>query len=236
MDNHKPADNLVIRSFRVQFDNVTVSTHPDWAQLDAEIKELNGDSTLDFYLNILKTVNHPKVILLFNIIYSMNFHIHLLCLVEKIRVYLSSNSTFNPDTDTEDSVEIFNKTMNLCQLMASKKVDPLLKVAFSKILKNGTWFTSCPIRKGRYYLQHFRIDEENFPSYLPETDFLVQVEPKSGRTSFWNVTLNGRIDKSKALDDFKFFLPWAKRFYDFQGKFQMPGCTNQLRAAQYSQQ
>lgn len=44
------------------FDNVTVATDPDWSQLDVQIKDFNGDSTLDVYLNILKTINYPKVI------------------------------------------------------------------------------------------------------------------------------------------------------------------------------
>lgn len=120
------------------------------------------------------------------------------------------NSILDPDTDAEESVEIFNKTMNLCQIMASKKIDPLIRVIYSEISRNGTMFNSCPIQKRRYYLQNFRIDEENLPSYLPETDFLVEIhlfsEPKSGRSiNFWKFILNGRIDKSKSLDDFKIF-------------------------------
>lgn len=43
------------------FDNVTVSTDAEWANLDVQIKELNGDATLDIYLTVLKTINNPKV-------------------------------------------------------------------------------------------------------------------------------------------------------------------------------
>lgn len=43
---------------------MTVSTDPDWAHLNVEIKDFNGDSTLDVYLNILKTINNPKVIMM----------------------------------------------------------------------------------------------------------------------------------------------------------------------------
>lgn len=46
----------------MQFDNVTVTRNPDWVELDVQITEFNGHSTLDFYLNVLKTINHPKVI------------------------------------------------------------------------------------------------------------------------------------------------------------------------------
>lgn len=49
------------RSFKVVFDNVTVSTDPEWAQMEMQIKEFNGDSTLDVYLNVLKTIINPKV-------------------------------------------------------------------------------------------------------------------------------------------------------------------------------
>lgn len=130
--------------------------------------------------------------------------------IEQVRGYLRLNSILDPDTDTEESVEIFNKTMNLCQIMASKKIDPLIRVIFSEMLKNGTMFSSCPIQKRHYYLQNFRIDEENLPSYLPETDFLAEIhvfsEPKSGKLiNFFVLILNGLIDKSKALNDFKIF-------------------------------
>lgn len=116
----------------------------------------------------------------------------------------------DPDTETEEAVEIFNKTLSLCQVLASKKVDPILRVLFAEIAKNGTMFTSCPIQKKRYYLQHFRIDEEYLPSYLPETDFLVEMrvfsDAKAGKSiNYWHLIINGRIDKSKALDDFKIF-------------------------------
>lgn len=116
----------------------------------------------------------------------------------------------DPDTDTEEAVEIFNKTMNLCQILTSKKVPPILRLLFSELVKNGTMFTSCPIQKKLYYVHNFRIDEENLPSYLPETDFLAEMhvfsDGKSGKSiNYWRIILNGRIDKSKSLDDFKMF-------------------------------
>lgn len=117
---------------------------------------------------------------------------------------------YDPDTDTEEAVEIFNKTLSFCQVLSSKKVDPILRVLYAEVAKFGIMFTSCPILKQRYYLQHFRIDEEYLPSYLPETDFLIEQrvfsDTKGGKSvDYWHIIINGRIDKSKSLDDFKIF-------------------------------
>lgn len=147
-----------------------------------------------------------------NIIYLFSYFFFRFTIshYRQVRGYLRLNSMLDPDTDTEEPVEIFNKTLNLCQVMVSKKIAPILRVLITEIAKSGTMFTACPIEKKHYYLQNFRIDEENLPSYLPETDFLVEIyvfsDQKSGKSvKYFSIILNGRIDKSKSLDDFKLF-------------------------------
>lgn len=59
-------------------------------------------------------------------------------------------------------------------------------------------------------MQNFKLDEERLPEYLPETDFLAEIHvfgnQKNGKIiKYWDIILNGRIDKSKMLNDFKLF-------------------------------
>lgn len=149
----------------------------------------------------------------------------------QIYAYIRFDSLSDLDSDNITSIEVINKTANLCQLLAAKKtMAPIVRLSLKEFAKFGTFFTECPIRKvcqtsrinlkfgmtdkiyfeqAHYYLQHFKMDEELLPAYLPETDFVARVHvftnSSASRADIWDITLIGRIDSSKGMDNLKVF-------------------------------
>lgn len=80
-------------------------------------------------------------------------------------------------------------------------------------IANDCWIY---FEQAHYYLQHFKMDEELLPAYLPETDFFARVHvftnSSASKADIWDITLIGRIDSSKGLDNLKLFTQGWHRF------------------------
>lgn len=137
------------RSFVVLFENVTVSSDPDWATVDAKIEESDRNSVLNLHINILKMITKPTVSMDPMTSRKINIRMSLFNLLLQIRGYLRFDSMNEDETEDDQSnfIEIVNKTANMCQLMNLKTFLPVVHLSFGDLNKFGTMFTSCPIRK-----------------------------------------------------------------------------------------
>lgn len=53
------------------------------------------------------------------------------------------------DTEGEQpsAVEVINKTVNLCKLLGTKSIAPVIRLSMVELSKYGVLFKQCPIKK-----------------------------------------------------------------------------------------
>lgn len=110
------------------------------------------------------------------------------------------------ETDQGNYTNLLTRSMNFCKMLKERNADPLSRMIYQDLLRHGNMMKECPIEKGTYKLEDYRVDEELLPSYLPETNFKFSVrltKPK-GEQIFKGV-LYGRVDKSKGFNNLKMF-------------------------------
>ncbi|XP_034475899.1 uncharacterized protein LOC117782911 [Drosophila innubila] len=109
-------------------------------------------------------------------------------------------------TEQANFTNLLTKNLNFCKMLKERNGDPLIRLIYQDLLKHGKWFKECPIQKGIYSLQDYRVDEELLPSFLAETNFKfsIRLNKPKGEQIFQGVIF-GRIDKSKGFNNLKMF-------------------------------
>ncbi|EDV97195.1 uncharacterized protein LOC6556667 [Drosophila grimshawi] len=110
------------------------------------------------------------------------------------------------ETNTGNYTNLLSKTFNFCKMIRERNSEPLMRSIYQDMMRYGKWFTECPVKKGTYTLQNYRVDEELLPSFLPETNFKSSFRfsgPKNEQ--ILKGILYGRVDKSKGFNNLKMF-------------------------------
>lgn len=110
------------------------------------------------------------------------------------------------ETDQGNYTNLLTRSMNFCKMLKERNADPLSRMIYQDLLRHGNMMKECPIEKGTYKLEDYRVDEELLPSYLPETNFKFSVrltKPKGDQ--IFKGMLYGRVDKSKGFNNLKMF-------------------------------
>lgn len=111
------------------------------------------------------------------------------------------------ETDTGNYTNLLSRSINFCKLLKERNSDPLSHMIYQDLMRHGNMMKECPIQKGTYTLQDYRVDEELLPRFLPETNFkfsLRLAKPNKGDQIFKGM-LYGRVDKSKGFNNLKMF-------------------------------
>lgn len=110
------------------------------------------------------------------------------------------------ETDQGNYTNLLTRSMNFCKMLKERNADPLSRMIYQDLLRHGNMMKECPIERGTYKLEDYRVDEELLPSYLPETNFKFSVrltKPKGDQ--IFKGMLYGRVDKSKGFNNLKMF-------------------------------
>lgn len=110
------------------------------------------------------------------------------------------------ETDSGNYTNLLTRSINFCKMLKDRNADPLSRMIYQDLSKHGKMFKECPIQKGTYTLEDYRVDEELLPSYLPETNFkfTIRLTKPKGDQIFKGV-LFGRVDKLKGFNNLKMF-------------------------------
>lgn len=73
------------------------------------------------------------------------------------------------------NAEIVNRTINVCNFFAAIKSDGVTKRIAQNMAQWGHMPTSCPVKKGNYFLRNASINGDIFPPYLPELKAVVHM-------------------------------------------------------------
>lgn len=110
------------------------------------------------------------------------------------------------ETEPGNYTSLISRTVNLCKMLKDRNADPLTRSFYQDMQRYGKLFKECPIQKGTYTLQDYVVDEELLPSFLPETNFKLNLRlSKPKNQLIFKGSFYGRIDKSKGFNNLKLF-------------------------------
>ncbi|XP_028893937.1 uncharacterized protein LOC105210636 [Zeugodacus cucurbitae] len=165
------------RSFKVIFTSFPYTYNSD--VLDAKVQIQN--STSDTYLSVVLQVNE-----------------------DLDDVYLKYAIAL--ELEEGNYTTLVNRSVNFCKFLKQHSMDPILRIIYEDMLKQGNFIKKCPIAKGQYTVREYRIDEEMLPSYVPEASFFAEMKmTKSNGQELFDGKLYGKIDKSKGFNNLKMF-------------------------------
>ncbi|KAH8247001.1 hypothetical protein KR032_006476 [Drosophila birchii] len=73
--------------------------------------------------------------------------------------------------------EYFSINIDYCKLLRGMQSHYILKMIYSEIRRFSNFLLECPYKMDtHYYLKDFNIDTKVLPSYLPEMDFISELE------------------------------------------------------------
>lgn len=64
--------------------------------------------------------------------------------------YLRFDTMDDADGEQPSAVEAMNKTVNLCKLLTTKSVAPVIRLSMAELSKYGVLFKQCPIKKANW--------------------------------------------------------------------------------------
>ncbi|XP_037956583.1 uncharacterized protein LOC119686157 [Teleopsis dalmanni] len=165
------------RSFNVLITSFPFKFNSDMIDVKIKIHNKTDETTLDVVFNVLEDIND----------------IHL-----KYAIALEASEG--------NYTALLNRSVNMCNFLKQRSMEPVLRVIYENILKSGNFIKTCPIKRGIYSLHEYHADEEILPSYVPETNFIVDIKMDlpNGKMVFQG-RLNGKIDKSKGFNNLKMF-------------------------------
>ncbi|XP_017491119.1 PREDICTED: uncharacterized protein LOC108379282 isoform X1 [Rhagoletis zephyria] len=165
------------RTFEVIFDSFPYHFHSEILNGKLEIQNKTGDTYLDIALEVHEDLDN---------------------------IYLQYAIAL--DLGESNNTTLVNRTINYCKFLKQHSMEPLLRIIYEDLLKQGNFIKRCPVKKGNYTVRGYRIDEETLPSYVPEAKFLADFKllHTNGQVLFEG-QLHGKIDKSKGFNNFKSF-------------------------------
>ncbi|ALC43513.1 CG14455 [Drosophila busckii] len=164
------------RSFKILMTRFDYEANPKFIDVKIELKN-TSDTSMNVVLNTYETVDN-----------------------------LELSATVGLLTDKGNYMTFMNRTTNFCKLLKHLGSDPLVRVVWQDLVRHGKMFKECPIIKGQYTLQDYRVDEELLPSFLPETSFKFSLGLNTSKHELiFNGVLYGRVDKSKGFNNLKSF-------------------------------
>lgn len=102
-----------------------------------------------------------------------------------------------------------NVSLNVCNVMTRVKAHPILKIVLQELLKASNIPTSCPIKRGPYYMKDFILNEDLLPPFLPLGKFMgrIRVVRMVNEDEVPLVKMNVviEIDNAKERKSFKLF-------------------------------
>ena len=104
---------------------------------------------------------------------------------------------------------LLNASINSCNVMSRLKSHPLLRIILKELLKASNIPTSCPIKKGIYYMKDFSLNEDLLPPFLPMGHFMCRARMTrlvdGNEITMLKVTVNTDIEYEKDRKSFKMF-------------------------------
>lgn len=104
---------------------------------------------------------------------------------------------------------LLNASMNVCNIMSRVKSHPILRIILKELLKSSNIPTSCPIKKGVYYMKDFSLNEDLLPPFLPLGHFKsygrVSRLIDGDEVTLMKITINTDIDFDKDRKTSKLF-------------------------------
>ncbi|EDV41369.1 uncharacterized protein Dana_GF23456 [Drosophila ananassae] len=165
------------RSFKVILTSVDFEVNDKFVDVKAKLQNDTGDAKLTLDIMVLEDIDDVEM---------------------AIDVAL--------ETEKGNYSTLITRSINFCKLMKQRNTDPLMRLIYDDLLKHGSFFKECPIRRGPFSLTGYKVDEEALPSFLPESKFrfgLHILKPK--KETIVRGTIFGRVDKSKGFDNLKRF-------------------------------
>ncbi|XP_033158891.1 uncharacterized protein LOC117140212 [Drosophila mauritiana] len=165
------------RSFKVILTSIDFEANDKFVDLKVDLQNDSGESSLSIDIKTHQDIEDVQLVV-----------------------------DFGLETDKGNYSTLINRTLNFCKLMKQRNSDPLVRAIYEDLLKHGTLFKECPIRRGTYSLTNYNVDEEMLPSFLPEAKFRIgmMISTSKGGMIVRSTTF-GRIDKSKGFDNLKRF-------------------------------
>ncbi|CAO1424382.1 unnamed protein product [Diamesa serratosioi] len=71
---------------------------------------------------------------------------------------------------------LLNSTLEVCTLLSKTKTHPIIRLIMRELLKSSNFPTACPVKKGRYYMKDFILNESLMPPFLPEGIFKCYIQ------------------------------------------------------------
>lgn len=71
---------------------------------------------------------------------------------------------------------LMNSTLEVCTLLSKTKTHPLIRMIMRELLKSSNFPTACPVKKGRYYMKDFILNESLLPPIVPEGSFKCHIQ------------------------------------------------------------
>ncbi|XP_055376214.1 uncharacterized protein LOC129608610, partial [Condylostylus longicornis] len=161
------------RSFRIIFTSSEAKFDKDLLEVKIDIRNnSNEESVLNAKLNILQQLDDLEI--------SYGLAMQL---------------------QTQNYTTTISRSLHLCNFFKDHSLDPFLRFIYEGLVTHGNLMKSCPIQKGVYFVREYKIDEELFPSYVPETNFLatlgISKRKKTNSVQILLIKVNVKIDKSK---------------------------------------
>lgn len=158
-------------------DTVEYTANKDFVELNLEIQNNTGDTTLNAHINVLNQIDDINL---------------------KFDVLME-----NPEGNF---TSVLARSVHFCKFLKNHSIDPILKVIYEHIAQFGNFMKNCPIKKGIYFIHDYRIDEEMLPTYVPEANFNILLEMFfTNNVKLATVKVHGFVDKSKGFNNLKMF-------------------------------
>ncbi|XP_065371274.1 uncharacterized protein LOC135963372 [Calliphora vicina] len=104
----------------------------------------------------------------------------------------------NERPDEKDFVLVNFTNVDGCLFLQNKDTYNILQIIRKEFVKYSNLPEKCPVAKlTKINVNQLRIDAENFPPYIPETKFRVEVYLKENIDLIFSLIVRGRVESKK---------------------------------------
>ncbi|CAO1362476.1 unnamed protein product [Diamesa tonsa] len=136
-------------NFKLTFDSSDLEFDDTVVKMDLVMKKKDGKSVINFNADLLEEIKD-------------NIHVHL-------EIYEKEKGHYH---------SITNNSISLCRALDKTTSIPLVKILLAEILKYSNFPTACPMKKNKYYLKDFVLNEDLVPPFVlpPEGDYKTKIQ------------------------------------------------------------
>lgn len=166
--------------YKINFDHSDLEYDESLVKMNIQLKQVDGRTVVNVRSELFDDIDAPIIL------------------------HISHYERLN-----DEYQHLLNASMNICNLMSRVKAHPIMRIIMKELLKASNIPTSCPVKKGIYYMKDFSLNEDLLPPFLPTGHFMCRARLArlidSDEVTLLKVTVNTDIDYEKERKSFKMF-------------------------------